>query len=293
MDYFLVLVKEHRNVIIAVATLLLSVLLLLALRPGVRGTPELVEDVALDAVGNVQSLIQIPITYYQDFAARFVQWQNLDEENRRLSQELKLLRPLGARVVELEAENHRLRQLLDMSLDPELKSLGARVVGDTSTAFANVLLLNAGRNQGSATNASVLVPEGVVGRVVQTSNTTSLVLTLLDLNSRVPALVQRTRARGIVAGVNGQKLSLEYIGKDEDIRVGDQVITSGIAGSFPKGLLIGTVQEIREGDTGLFQRVIVQPSVDFDRIEEVRLLIPGPQSAIIDSSKNLNVIKRP
>lgn len=293
MDYFLVLVKEHRNAIVAAVTLLLSVLLLLALRPGARSNPELLEDVALDAVGTIQNLIQSPIIAYQDFAARLVQWHHLDEENSRLLQELKTLRPLGSQVVELGAENHRLRQLLDMSLDPGLKSLGARVVGDTSTAFANVLLLNVGRNEGSATNASVLVPEGIVGRVVQTSNTTSLVLTLLDMNSRVPALVQRTRARGIVAGINGQKLSMEYIGKDEDIRIGDQILTSGIAGSFPKGLIIGTVQEVREGDTGLFQRVVIQPAVDFDRIEEVRLLIPGQQSAIIDSSKNLNVTKRP
>ncbi|MBF0421623.1 MAG: rod shape-determining protein MreC [Magnetococcales bacterium] len=292
MDYFLVLIREHRHAIVAASMLILSLLLLLAVRPGTH-SPEFLEDAALDAIGYIQNIVQSPVLAYRDLATKFGQWQNLDEENRRFSEELKLLRPLGTRVVELEMENRRLRQLLNMSLDPGLKSLGASVVGDTSTAFANVLLIDAGRDQGVKINASVLVPEGIVGRVVQTGTTSSLVLTLLDLNSRVPAMVQRTRVRGIVAGINGQKLSMEYIGKDDDVRVGDQILTSGIAGSFPKGLLIGTVLEVKEGDTGLFQHVEIQPSVDFDRVEEVRLLIPGRQSVIIDSSKHLNVMKKP
>ncbi|MBF0110102.1 MAG: rod shape-determining protein MreC [Magnetococcales bacterium] len=276
MDYLLVLLKEHRHAIVAVATLVVSLLLLLAVRPGNRG-PGMVEDAALNAVGNLQGLIQLPVDAMQSLTFRMAQWHMLEEENHRFRQELKLLRPLDTRVMELEMENQRLRQLLSMPLDPVFHSIAARVVGDTSTAFANALLLDTGRLHGARVNASVLVPEGVVGRIVQTSSRTSLVLTLLDLNSRVPVLVQRTRTNGIVAGFNGQNLRLEYISKDADIRPGDQILTSGIAGSFPKGLPVGIVKEVRDGDTGLFQRILVQPAVDFDRIEEVRLIIPGKQ----------------
>jgi len=292
LDYFLVLIKEYRHPIVAAATLIVSLLLLLAVRPGNRG-PGWIEDAALNAVGSIQRIIQSPIDNVQEFSTRITQWHMLDEENRKFKQELKLLRPLGTRVVELEMENHRLRQLLEMPLEPGLRSLAARVVGDTSTAFANALLLDTGRYHGARINATVLVPEGVVGRVVQTGTHTSLVLTLLDLNSRVPSFVQRTRAKGIIAGSNGQNLSLEYISKDADIRVGDQVLTSGIAGSFPKGLPIGLVKDVKAGDTGLFQRILVQPAVDFDRVEEVRLLIPGKQVSHSPPTKLPDVTRPP
>jgi len=292
LDYFLVLFKEYRHSIVAVATIIISLLLLLSVRPGTR-SPGFVEDVALDVVGGIQNVIQSPVEAYQNFSRRIVQLQEMDLENQRFRQELKKLRPLGTQVIELEMENQRLRQLLEMSIEPKLRSLGARVVGDTSTAFANVLLINIGRSHGSRINASVLVPEGVVGRVVQAGTSTSLVLTLLDLNSRVPALVQRSRVKGIIAGFNGQSLTMEYVSKDADIRVGDQILTSGIAGSFPKGLVIGTIKEVQEGDIGLFRRLLVQPSVDFDRVEEVRLLIPGQGYQPSDRSKQLRTIKAP
>ncbi|HIJ82703.1 MAG: Cell shape-determining protein MreC [Magnetococcales bacterium] len=323
MDFFLALIKEHRHSIVATATLVVSLLLLLAVRPGNRD-PGFIEDAALDVVGGIQGVVQSPVGAYRDFTSQFRQWQSLLEENRRFSQELKILRPLGTQVVELEMENQRLRRLLKMPLPPQLHSLAARVVGDTSTAFANVLLLDVGRNQGSRVNASVLVPKGVVGRVVQVGNNTSLVLTLLDINSRVPVLVQRTRTNGtlagfngptltmenvskdaktqdvqqtdttgIIAGFNGQSLSMDYVSKDAKIKAGDTILTSGMAGSFPKGLPIGIVKEVLEGDTGLFQRVIIQPSVDFDRVEEVRLLIPGKLSTTADLPKQSDTMETP
>lgn len=292
MEYLLVIIREYRNSLVAAITLVISVLLLLAVRPGNRG-PGFIEDAVIDAVGGVQELIQSPIIAYRDFGTKVFQWQNSFAENTALRQELKTLRPLGARVVELEMENHRLRQLLRMSLDPEMRGLGAKVVGDTSSAFASVLLIDAGRKQGSRLNAPVLVPDGVVGRVVQTGTHTSLVLTLLDLNSRIPALVQRTRVKGIAAGTNGKSLNMEYIAKDADIRVGDRILTSGLADSFPKGFLLGHVSEVKDGDTGLFQRIVIKPSVDFDRVEEVLLLTAERPPEVENPQKQFKVNKKP
>jgi rod shape-determining protein MreC len=103
-------------------------------------------------------------------------------------------------------------------------------------------------------------------------------LTLQDLNSRVPVLVQRSRVRGMVTGNNGPMLGLEFIPKDVDIALDDLLLTSGTGGVFPKGLVVGRIVSISPKGDGLFQAVVVRPAVDASRAEEVRLLLPAEES---------------
>jgi rod shape-determining protein MreC len=115
----------------------------------------------------------------------------------------------------------------------------------------------------------VLVPEGIVGQVFLVSGNAARILLVSDHNSGVDALVQRSRARGIVQGTVDGGCGLKYVKRTEDLQVGDAVITSGADGIFPKGLPIGRVTSVDKRGRGLFQSAEVQPRVDFEQLEEV------------------------
>jgi rod shape-determining protein MreC len=273
------LLKQYRNGMVAVLMLVVALVLMLSLRSHEPGQKDLINDLMLDAVGPIQRVVLSPLVAYRQTQARISELKQLDNENREMKAELRRLRPLGSRLKELLLENRRLHRLLNIPVDPAYLRIATRVVGDSSSAFARSLLINAGRVDGVVVNSIVVVPEGLVGRVVRVGSHTSLVLTLLDLNSRIPVLVQRTRERGIAAGFNGHRLQLEFVSKLADIQVGDMIVTSGTGEGFPKGLVVGRVAALTSGGSGLFRQVTVMPVVDFNRAEEVMLLLLPPKPA--------------
>jgi rod shape-determining protein MreC len=120
---------------------------------------------------------------------------------------------------------------------------------------------------------AVVSAAGVVGRLIGVTSHYAKVLLILDRNSSVDALVQRSRSRGILVGLGDGRCSLRYVQRNDDVQVGDQVITSGMGGVFPKGILLGQVEKVQRGDAGLFQTVDVTPVVDFSRLEEVLVVL--------------------
>ncbi|HYR96585.1 MAG TPA: rod shape-determining protein MreC [Candidatus Binatus sp.] len=192
----------------------------------------------------------------------------LRERTRRLEQELD-------RLSELDLENTRLRKLLDFrdALHGEL--LTARIIGRDATGLARTITIDGGEADGIVRGAAALAPEGVVGQVFLVSRNVARILLISDHNSGVDALVQRTRARGIVQGTVDAGCVLKYVKRTEDVQVGDALVTSGLDGIFPKGLPVGHVAAIDKRGPGLFQSAEVAPRVDFDRLEEV-LVTRGP-----------------
>jgi rod shape-determining protein MreC len=283
MVELLAILKQFRNRMVAVLMLIVALILMLVIRSHEPGQKNLISDGMLDLVGPVQRVVLSPVVAYRQARTRISELKQLDLDNRNLKAELRRLRPLGSRLEELIQENQRLHRLLQIPLDPEYQRIVARVIGDSSSAFASSIIINAGRDDGVLVNAIVVVSEGLLGRVVRVGSNTSLVLTLLDLNSRIPVVVQRTRVRGIAAGFNGRKLHLDFISKVDDIRIDDLVVTSGTGGGFPKGLVVGRVRELAAGGSGLFRKVTVVPVVDFDRTEEVTLLLTAPKKGEDDA----------
>ncbi|MBF0370517.1 MAG: rod shape-determining protein MreC [Magnetococcales bacterium] len=273
MHALLTLLKEKRHGLVAFTVVVAAFFLLFSVRTGSREIAPL-HSTVLEVMAPLQRLFSSPIQALHDAQEHVGDLMQLDHDNRAYQKELAKLRPLGIRNRELERENSRLRKLLGMPEDPRYRHMTARVVGDSSSAFARSYLLAAGTHHGVTQDTPVTVAEGVVGRAVRVGVNSSLVLSLLDLNSRVPVLVERSRTRGIAAGRNDGSLGLEFVPKQADIRSGDLLITSGLGGIFPKGLRVGRVVGITADGQGLFQRIILQPAVDFDRIEEVRLLLP-------------------
>ncbi|NOR50720.1 MAG: rod shape-determining protein MreC, partial [Desulfuromonadales bacterium] len=118
--------------------------------------------------------------------------------------------------------------------------------------------------------------EGVVGRVVRSSPDFARVLLVTDASSAVASLLQGNRARGICRG-KGEQLVFDFVLRQEDVGVGDRVVTSGMGGVFPKGLVIGLVESVDRQEYGLFQAIEVTPAVDFSHLEEVLVLLRSPQ----------------
>jgi len=193
--------------------------------------------------------------------------QVLKEQNLRLSLELLKLR-------EARLENARLRELLEFRAEAE--GVGtyfpAKVVARDPDRIANTILIDAGYTDGVRERMPVVTAEGLVGRVLEVHPWTAIIQLLLDRNCRVSAIVQRVgRTQGIVMCENG-KFYLKNVQIRSEIEVGDPVISSGLGEVFPKGILVGRVKSLGEGDRGLFREVILTPGVEFDNLEEVFVL---------------------
>lgn len=192
-------------------------------------------------------------------------------ESARLSAENLQLKAQLVRMDEYRLENQRLRQLLDFGNELELRSEGARVIGEDATSWFRTVTIDKGTVHGVREGLAVVNDQGVVGRVIRCTARTSRVLLVTDATSAVAAMVERTRSRGVGRGT-GDGITLDYVPLPEDVKEGDIIITSGLGGVFPKGLTVGTVARIVKGGYGMFQTIELVPAVDFRHLEEVLIL---------------------
>ena len=191
----------------------------------------------------------------------------LREQNLRLSMELVELR-------ESKLKNERLRGLLNFRQENQSAGdyLAAKVIARDPDRITNTLLIDIGQTDGVQERMPVVTADGLVGRVLEVHSWTSVVQLLLDRNCRVSAIVQRkSRTQGIVM-VEGGTLYLSHVPLRSQVEEGDVVVSSGLGGIFPGGLLIGTVTVLGDEEQGLFREVILTPGVNFANLEEVFVL---------------------
>ncbi len=194
------------------------------------------------------------------------------KENQRLKKALaKSMRQLN-RCAEIELANDRLRHLLGFEEEVPRPMIAARVVGKDPSHWSKTVIVDKGTADGVRQGAPVVIPEGIAGVVVEASHRYAKVLLLIDPNSAVDALVQQTRARGIVKGGGADYCVFNYVLRKHEISVGDTVVSSGLDGVFPKGLRVGRISEIVRLNAGIFQKVSVTPYVDFEILEEVFII---------------------
>lgn len=190
-------------------------------------------------------------------------------ENERLQAQLARVRTDQARMAELETENRHLAELLELKEALALDAAAATVVGSDATGLSHTLILAQGTANGLKPGMAVLSNQGVVGRVITASTHAARVLLIDDHNSALDGFDQRSRARGIVAGMVDDGLSMKYVDRSADLKPGDTIVTSGLDGIFPRGLLVGTVKSIHREGPGLFLTVQVTPAADFRSLEQV------------------------
>lgn len=200
-------------------------------------------------------------------------------ENDRLRKRLQTLEIERQRLLEAEATNLRLQQLLDFRNELPAGAITASIIANSATSWFQSCTLNKGSADGLRKGMGVVTPLGVVGKVVAVTGRTAKVLLVTDPNSGIDVLVQRTRSRGIVSGSLESGTVLKYMKRSEDVQEGDRLVTSGLDNIFPKGLLVGTVIKVRKQSRGLFQTVEVWPAVQAARVEEV-LVVSGETEAV-------------
>ncbi|MGZ8433201.1 MAG: rod shape-determining protein MreC [Candidatus Binatia bacterium] len=199
-------------------------------------------------------------------------------ENERLRKRLQTLEIERQRLLEAEATNRRLQQLLDFRSELPAGAITASIIAASATSWFQSCVLNKGSADGVRKGMAVVTPLGVIGKVVSVTGRTAKVLLLTDPNSGIDVLVQRTRSRGIVSGSLESGTVLKYVKRSEDVQEGDRLVTSGLDNVFPKGMLAGTVIKVRKQSRGLFQTVEVLPAVQASLVEEV-LVVSGETEA--------------
>lgn len=203
--------------------------------------------------------------FWDDYLALY----DAKQELKSVQERLVTLEGENSRLLELESENKRLREVLQMSRDTSLPGITAEVVGYDPSNWIKAISINRGTSDGVQVGMAVLDGKGVVGQVIVAGSHVSRVLLITDHGSGVDAIVQSSRVRGLVAGDEDDLCALRFVPREEDIKVGDRVITSGMDGIFPKGLFIGIVSDVEAKAEGLFRSVSLKPAVDFSRIESV------------------------
>lgn len=232
----------------------------------------LTHRLALDTLAPLQGIVSQGGHFVSGFWDRYVNLVGVSEENERLREEIKRYVAMNAETREAVATNVRLNQLLDLSHSIDEPTLTAHVVGRDPALWFKTMTIDKGISAGVEKGMPVVTVEGVVGQVINVSPSYSKVLLAVDPNSAIDAIVQSTRALGIIKG-NGQGYRLEYVLKEKGVNVDDLVITSGMGGVFPKGLLIGTIADVGKDRRGMFHAIDVRPAVDFRELEYVTIIL--------------------
>lgn len=196
-------------------------------------------------------------------------------ENEKLHKRLIELEMERNRLLEAEATNRQLRQLLDFRSELAPGSITASIIASSASNWFRSCLIDRGSDDGIRKGMSVVTPLGVIGRVVDVAARSAKVLLLTDANSGIDVMVQRNRVRGIVSGSLSNGMVMKYVKRSEDIQVGDRLITSGLDGVFLKGVMVGTISNVRKETLGLFQVIEVVPAVSPAQTEVVLVVSAG------------------
>lgn len=195
------------------------------------------------------------------------------------------LRELVAQTEEYRQEVERLSELLDVKDDYEIEGVTGRVIGRSTDAWNQTITINVGTDDGVESGMTVMGASGVVGQVVSTSGSSCVVRLLTDPQSGAAALIQSSRAEGIVRGSLDRLLYLENVDADVTVSVGDVVLTSGLGGSYTRGLMIGTVVRV-DGSTGdSARRIVVSPNDTAGALEEVIVVFSADDRVSKDASE--------
>jgi len=234
----------------------------------------------------IQDVAGAPVDGVRGLWTDYVAVLEVREENARLRERVVELEEANLQYREALVASGHLQQIASMRDDFETPMLPSEVVGlDVMPWFRSVLVDRGGAHGVQAGNP-VITAEGVVGLVTATSRHAAKTMLLLDRQSAIDGIVQRSRARGIVRGRGTDQLSFEFVVRGGDVKVGDIVITSGLGGVYPKGLRIGEVVEISDPGGDLLQTATLRPAVDFGRLEQVFVMLRrGPTMDLLYDSE--------
>jgi rod shape-determining protein MreC len=240
-----------------------------------------------DITAPVINAVSRPIDAARETASDVRDYFALKAENEELKRQNDTLMEWQRVARELQSENASLRDLLNFQPGPKVSFVTASVVADASSSFVRSLIVLGGTKAGVAKGQAAVTGAGLAGRVLEVGERSARILLITDINARVPVVAERSRDQAVLAGRNSDLPELLYLSRDNDVKIGDRIVTSGQGGVFPAGLPVGEVVSVVDG------HVQVQPFVDFSRLENIRLIdysLPGIllEDLGIDTTKSLN-----
>ena len=232
------------------------------------------ESVIVRIFSPIQSLLTQARTSILDLLDHHFFLTEVSRENDRLLKEIDLLTRRNSDLLETVKRQERIKKLQGTNKKEKVKSLTALVIGRDSTQWSKMIFIDKGTDDGIRGNVAVVTDVGIVGHIIHSTATTSKVLLITDSRSAVDSLFQNTRVSGVSMGTGGDLCEVKFVPIDAELEVGDRVVSSGLGGVFPKGRVLGTVVGVVKRKQELFQDVVIAPSVDLSRLENVLVLLP-------------------
>ena len=236
-----------------------------------------IEDLALRFVVPVQGKLASLANNISNLTQTTQDIRELRRRNEELHSLADSLMIENVRLKEVESENETLRRLLNFTQANPIHSYKAaevkgRVIGRDPSNFLSYLIIDSGSQQGIEKGMPVVTERGLVGRITDVGSNWAKVMLIIDPSSSVNALIQTSRATGVVEGQVGGSLVMKYIPQGEEVNVNDIVLTSGLGGNFPKKLIIGQVTAVHQRDIEMLQQAHIRPTVDFNNLEIVLVI---------------------
>ena len=253
---------------------------------GAGPSTRLVRYWAVASIAPLEKLVMHIGHGIRGFWSGYIDLRGVRDKNRELSQQIEDLRLQQTQLSQDAGQAHRLQTLFDFKQKVISQTVAAQVIGSGGTEQSHVIMIDKGRDDGLAEDMAVISPDGVIGKLLRVYRTTSQVLEINDSTSGVGAILEKSRLQGLVNGTPAGLTELHYIMADEQVSPGEQVLTSGGDRIFPKGLVIGSVENaVLDKDRDTFLAIRVKPAVALNKLEEVLVvtkteeLLPEPPAA--------------
>jgi len=227
----------------------------------------------IEIIAPFQKFIKGTVNITEELWLKYFGLINTHNENMRMKNEIESLRIENYQYQELLATNQRLQELLQFKNTTDYPVIAAQVIGWDPTGWFQSIIIDKGENAGIKLNMPVVNADGVVGKLVSVSYNYAKVLLIIDQNSSVDCIIQRSRDNGIVKGLSSKVCVFDYVLKASDVRVGDMVVTSGLGRIFPKGIPVGEIIDVQDPAGELFKDIKVRPIVDFSKLEELLVIL--------------------
>ena len=267
-------VSAGRKRIIIFATIFLVCFALMTVNFQRSPKPFFLESIIVWIISPVQNLITEMVDSVDSVVSHYFLLGNVSSENETLRKEIDALLKENNALVEKALRQKRVGKLIGYQEKTKAKAIVADIIGRDATQWSKMIFINKGTRHGVMENLPVVTDRGVVGHIIQASNKVSKVLLISDSRSAVDSIFQDSRVTGVVVGAGGGMCKMKFVPMGASMKVGDRVISSGLGGIYPKGLMVGKVTKLMKSREGLFQEVTIKPGVDLSRLEEVLVVLP-------------------
>ena len=262
--------SRHRNLVI-LTFVLCAQIFLLAYQFRRGADVPLIRHGTMYVVTPVQRGMRAVTATFRRVVYGYLDLREARRQSQDFSRELDQLRIESQRLRREASQAKRLQALLDFRQELPLLTVAAQVIGSGGNEASQIVILDKGSNAGPHPDLPVIVPGGVIGKVLRVFGDTSQVILLTDANSGVASLLESSRVHGVLRGTNRPLSKLTYVINGEPVTVGEILVTSGEDRIYPKGLPLGVVVSVRPGSE--FQEIEVQPLAQLNRLEEVLVIL--------------------